>query len=137
MINFQKKQVTAGERRTDAVNRSKSVCFVSSIVSVLHFATPNRFNPFHPSPPSPPPHLTWPRILPISSAGVSLFTIPVPYKRQYSIIRSRSISKDSTFLVDTLPHPIRLQCLPIPTPRRLPRRCHLDASRTETLIDIV
>lgn len=63
---------------------------------------------------------------------------PFPSHRNDNIQSSAlARPKDSTLPVETLPHPIRLQCLPIQIPPRPLRRCHLDGSRTGTQIDIV
>lgn len=131
-MNFRKKKRTAG----DAV-KSDEIClfrFVSARFAFRH--SQSLHNPFHPSPRHPLPI----PLGPVFSQYLALVSLcsPFPSHRNDNIQSSALVRpEDSTLPVDTLPHPIRLQCLPIPIPRRLLRRCHLDASRTGTLIDIV
>jgi hypothetical protein len=130
---FRKRKRTAGERRE--MPKRDEICLFP-ILFVLHFATPSLHNPFHPSPRHPlpiPSGLVFSKYL----ALVSLCS-PFPSHRNDSTQPSALVRpKDSTLPVDTLPHPIRLQCLPIQIPRRHLRRCRLDASRTGTPTDIV
>jgi hypothetical protein len=103
---------------------------------IVLLATLNRFQHLS-SPPPSPPHFTRPRIFLPSSAGVALVTVSVSHR--INVIQSAALvrPKDNTLPFNELPHPIILQCLPFPTPHLLLEPCHLDVSRTETLIDIV
>ena len=136
-MNYRKKKGTAGRTAGGCRKLGRNLLFRFLYRFRFAFATRHRLNPFHPSPRHPLPI----SLGPVFSQPLALVSLcsPFPSHRndKYPIIRSRSTPKDSTLPVDSLPHPIRLQCLPIPIPLHLLRRWHLGVSRTGTLIDIV